>query len=286
MTFLDTPRFPEDISFGSQGGPKYSTDIVMVSSGTEVRNQNWIQARHEYDVAFGVREQADLDNIIEFFHVAAGMAHEFRYKDWMDYSSASTPGAATTPTDVLLGVGDGSANAFQLVKLYDNGSGTIRSRDILKAVSGSALLAVAGVNHTQGFSISSLGVLSFTSTTYTITGVVLGATTVLNTSTSTSGLLVGMSLYISGISGTTELNSNRYVVSAKTSNTISIVVDSSGFTTYVSGGSGKTLPQIGEAVTAGFEFDIPVRFDTDHLSISLDNYQAGSFSVPLVEVKL
>lgn len=39
-------------------------------------------------------------------------------------------------------------------------------------------------------------------------------------------------------------------------------------------------------LTAGFEFDVPVRFDTDWLNLSLDNYDAGALqSIPLVEVK-
>jgi uncharacterized protein (TIGR02217 family) len=41
------------------------------------------------------------------------------------------------------------------------------------------------------------------------------------------------------------------------------------------------------AVTAGFEFDVPVRFDTDALSINLADFTAGELpNVPLVEVRL
>jgi len=46
-------------------------------------------------------------------------------------------------------------------------------------------------------------------------------------------------------------------------------------------------PAAGTAITAGFEFDVPVRFDTDSLSINLANFAAGEIpSIPLVEVKL
>jgi uncharacterized protein (TIGR02217 family) len=39
-------------------------------------------------------------------------------------------------------------------------------------------------------------------------------------------------------------------------------------------------------VTAGYEFDIPVRFDTDRIEISLAAFKAGSVpSVPLVEIR-
>jgi uncharacterized protein (TIGR02217 family) len=40
-------------------------------------------------------------------------------------------------------------------------------------------------------------------------------------------------------------------------------------------------------VRAGFEFDVPVRFDTDWLPINLANYEAGEFSdIPLIEVRV
>ena len=45
-------------------------------------------------------------------------------------------------------------------------------------------------------------------------------------------------------------------------------------------------PGPGAVVTAGYEFDIPVRFDTDRIEISLAAFRAGSVpSVPLVEIR-
>lgn len=41
----------------------------------------------------------------------------------------------------------------------------------------------------------------------------------------------------------------------------------------------------GAFVTAGFEFDVPVRFDTDRLSVSLSAFRAGDVpDIPVVEV--
>jgi uncharacterized protein (TIGR02217 family) len=40
-------------------------------------------------------------------------------------------------------------------------------------------------------------------------------------------------------------------------------------------------------VTAGYEFDVPVRFDMEQLSISLAAFTAGHIpSIPLIEVSL
>jgi uncharacterized protein (TIGR02217 family) len=45
------------------------------------------------------------------------------------------------------------------------------------------------------------------------------------------------------------------------------------------------IPPAEAAVTAGFEFDVPVRFDTDELDIDLSAFEAGEVpSVPLVEI--
>lgn len=46
-------------------------------------------------------------------------------------------------------------------------------------------------------------------------------------------------------------------------------------------------PDLGVVVTAGFEFDVPVRFDTDRIVVSVASFQAGEVpSVPVVEVRL
>jgi len=46
-----------------------------------------------------------------------------------------------------------------------------------------------------------------------------------------------------------------------------------------------TPPTTGAAVTAGFLFDTPVRFDTDELRINLAAFKAGDIpSIPLIEV--
>lgn len=48
-----------------------------------------------------------------------------------------------------------------------------------------------------------------------------------------------------------------------------------------------TAPAAGVPVTAGFAYDVPVRFDTDHLSVSIEGLHAGDApSIPVVEVRL
>ena len=46
-------------------------------------------------------------------------------------------------------------------------------------------------------------------------------------------------------------------------------------------------PTSGQVISASFQFDVPVRFDTDRLSASLDAYGIHSWlDIPLVEVRL
>lgn len=44
-------------------------------------------------------------------------------------------------------------------------------------------------------------------------------------------------------------------------------------------------PPLGNVISAGFEFDVPVRFDTDQLDVALEAFGAGqALNIPLIEV--
>lgn len=65
-------------------------------------------------------------------------------------------------------------------------------------------------------------------------------------------------------------------------NTIDYVVDeTSGLVTFAH------PPEPEHPITAGFEFDVPVRFDTDHIHTNMASFQAGDVpDVPIVEVRV
>ncbi len=47
------------------------------------------------------------------------------------------------------------------------------------------------------------------------------------------------------------------------------------------------VPDVGEAVSAGFLFDVPVRFDTDYLEVDLSAFAAGAIpKIPLIEIRV
>lgn len=48
-----------------------------------------------------------------------------------------------------------------------------------------------------------------------------------------------------------------------------------------------TPPDVGAAVTAGFAFDTPVRFDSDRIDVTLEGFEAGRVvATPLIEVRV
>lgn len=221
MAFIESPRFPDNISYGSKGGPKYNTVITIVNSGYEYNNINWDQGRHEYDAAMGVRTLAELSELVSYFHITRGKGHYFRYKDWSDYKSCDLD-QVFTKDDQTFGTGNAVLVSFQLIKTYDLSGGIINQRDIKKPVVGTILIAVNGTLQTED-------------------------------------------TYTGGVSN----NDNDYWIDYTT-----------GIVTF------NIAPGAAANITWGGEFDVPCRFDTDKLELSLDFYGHGSTGVPIIEVKV
>lgn len=56
-----------------------------------------------------------------------------------------------------------------------------------------------------------------------------------------------------------------------------------GIVTFAAG----HIPPVGAEITAGFVFDVPVRFDTDYLEVDLSAFAAGAIpKIPLVEIRV
>lgn len=200
-------RFPVAVSFGSSGGPERRTEIVSLSNGFEERNTPWQHSRRRYDAGVGVRSLDALAGVVAFFEARAGQLYGFRWKDWTDFASCP-PSGAVSALDQEIGVGDGAAVQFQLVKAYASGAQAYL-RPVTKPVAGTVVVAVGGapvaaaVDHASG-------------------RVTLGV-----------------------------------------------------------------APGMGVRVTAGFEFDVPVRFDADRIATSLAGFQAGEIpAIPVVEVRV
>lgn len=199
MQFVEI-RFPVDISYGSSGGPAYSTDVVTTAGGHEHRNVNWSHSRARYNVAHGVKTQAQLEALIAFFRARKGRAYGFRFKDWTDYSAQNQ----------FIAFGDGGNTTFQLTKRYISGMGE-EVRRIHKPVEGTVQVYLDSARQEEGVEVD----------------------------------------YASG----------RLIFAQP--------------------------PEPEVEVSADFEFDVPVRFDTDSLSVRLEQYGAYSWAdIPLVELRM
>jgi len=164
MPFLETPRFPVDLNYGSMGGPMFKTDIVVYGDGSEYRNSLWSTPRNRYDVRYAVKSRLDLINVYEFFVAQQGSANGFRIRDLFDFTSAADGKGAHAGDDVLIGIGDGAEVDFQIFKNYTKGASTT-ARKIIKPVVTTVLVEVGGSPKVEGVDYtvnSTTGIITFT----------------------------------------------------------------------------------------------------------------------------
>jgi uncharacterized protein (TIGR02217 family) len=93
--------------------------------------------------------------------------------------------------------------------------------------------------------------------------------------------------YVSG--GVTELRTIKKPVSGTVQIFKNGVLQAAGVAIDTTTGivTFTTAPAASQAITASFQFDVPVRFDTDKLSATLDAYGVHSWlDIPLVEIRL
>jgi uncharacterized protein (TIGR02217 family) len=199
-------RFPDCISFGSDGGPGFKTNVVEFDSGIVSVNEEWDSLRARYTATFETATPDEIRQVEDFFYICKGRAIGFRFKDWKDYQII----------DQNIAVGDGVTTTFQLFKRYQSGN-TIYDRPIKKPLE-----------------VSSNG--------------------------------DDMQITVDGVLQT--MNGDVYV--NESLGTISFDI----------------APPPGAIVKVVYgEFDVPVRFDTDTLDISFDEFRQLSLEVPLIEIQ-
>lgn len=200
-------RFPLTLGFDAVGGPEFSTQVAELVSGHEQRNLLWAEGRLRYDAGLGVRSEADLTELLRFFRARRGQGFAFRFRDPMDWTSA-TSGEDVDADDQLLGSGDGASMHFQLVKRYGE-PGAQEVRRITRPDPETVRVTVDGVEQLSGWALVAGGAIQF-----------------------------------------------------------------------------EAPPPVGADVRAGYRFDVPVRFATDRLEISLSGVRSGEIpNVPLVEIR-
>jgi uncharacterized protein (TIGR02217 family) len=209
MSFHEV-KFPPQIARGAVGGPGFKTTIFAAASGYEQRNIAWSKARGRWQVGHRIKTPAQFGEVLAFFAARMGRAYGFRFKDWLDYRSTTDMQVAVSPTDQVIGTGDGSEVAFQLIKTYGSG-GHSYVREINKPVAGTVRVALDAVEQMSGWSVdTTTGVVTFT-----------------------------------------------------------------------------TPPGADVAISTGFEFDVPARFDLDELDGTWDTVNTRSVpNIPIFEIRV
>ncbi|MFN3423906.1 MAG: DUF2460 domain-containing protein [Novosphingobium meiothermophilum] len=156
MQSFDDVLFPLALGRDASVTPEFSTNVTITASGFERRNSLWSDARLRFDVGPGVRSEAELGELIAFFRARRGQARGFRLRDPSDFSSNGMTGVPT-PTDQLLGIGDGATSRFALVKHYGDAPDAQRRR-ITRPRAESLRVSVAGVE-TGDFTLDPLGMV-------------------------------------------------------------------------------------------------------------------------------
>lgn len=200
-------QFPAKISDGASVQLFRAITNIQLRSGFEKHQNVWAYSLRRFNIASGIQTFDELITTLNFWYRTYGPRHGFRWKDVTDYKSTSSMLEKVTPTDQIIGTGDGSTTAFQLRKAYESNTDTYY-RDIKKPVTGTVVAALNAAT-TTAFSVD------------TTTGIV----------------------------------------------------------TF------NTAPANGVIVTAGFEYDVPVRFEKETLEMNVSHFDGGDIpDIDVVEI--
>jgi uncharacterized protein (TIGR02217 family) len=147
---VDQAQLPEEVEKGAIGGPLFQTTILSGLSGVEQRNVDWALRRAQYTIGYGLQDNGNWQIVRDFFIAQRGRAYAFLFKDWSDYFA----------TNQTLGLGNGTATDFQLIKVYSNTSGRTYTRNITQPKTGTIAITLNGVS-SSAWSLQPGGVIRF-----------------------------------------------------------------------------------------------------------------------------
>lgn len=259
-------RLDPCIRLGAETEDGFFLDVTRTASGSRFAALKNGKPWRTFDIEY-VKALPELaQQVISLYYRTWGGYAGFRVKAWDDFTTAIDGQSAYTSLDARLDlVSDG---VYQLVKEYGTDKPGLSSigrprRTIYKPVPGKAAIAVAGLAYPNGTTIDyTTGRATLAANkTGVITAIAKGASTVI---TVANGFLVGESVAVSGVVGMTQINGRRGIVTAASGTQITVAINSTAFSDYVSGGTVQTRPLNSGAdiVTGGCEFDYPVAFSS------------------------
>lgn len=272
MAFLEE-QFPLCARMGASWGDAFNVQIVTTSADQEHRRLVHPFPIRHFTVQFTQEFDEMWDGLVSLYQRAYGMFAGFRVKCLDDFTTNNNTEAPTNLDVTLVRLG---AGVYQLRKLYGQGATPLSigqpERTIFKPVSGTVVASVNGVAAPAFTVDNKTGILTFTGEkTKTIGGISKASSAVVTVGVHT--FVNGDVVYFSGVFGMVEINGRYGTVTAFDGTTITVNINSTGFSTFTSGGTAKILPKTADVVKAGCEFDIPCRFnsrlDYSHISLVL-----------------
>lgn len=238
---FDEVVFPEAISYGSRGGPSFNTDVARQENAHEQRTGIWLDAVHNYNARWGVKNHTQLRQVFTFFYARRGKLRGFRFKDHFNFSVSQ---------EAL--VLDGS-NQVQLIKNEVSGSETFR-RTIRKPRASPAVTMRRNTIAFADFTLdTTTGIATFTvpdssgsivnSSSFSITDITEANPAVVTTSVA-NPFADNDRILIENVGGMVEITDGEYLINQLTTTTFELTgIDSTLFTPYTSGGTAE-LPGI------------------------------------------
>lgn len=196
--------------------------------------------------------------------------HDVRFPDAIARGATGGPGYDTTILTTIAGFERRNANWSQARGRWDVGSGLKRREDF------AALIAFFRARQGRAYGFRFKDWTDFR-----------GEAQVLGTGDGATKTFQLVKRYASGgvevarriqkpVAGTVAVQRDGVAISSSWS-----VDAATGTVTFATG------PAPGAVISASFDFDVPVRFDTDQMDLSLDTYDRGSWpQIPIVEIRL
>src|SRR5574337_1103958 len=251
--------------YGCTFEEEYAVETVVTAGGAEYPRLIHPYPVLSFDLSSLAAHDALYTGLLDLYRRAYGSYGGFRLRHWDEWSTNGRSGAPT-PTDQPLALVSGLV--YQLQKQY--GSGVLLAegkptRTLFKPVAGSVRVAIAGqeignVGATRWTVDITTGRVTFAADKSKAITAITQASQAVLTVGSSHGFVVNDVVQVSGVASMTQINGLRAAVTATGASTITLAINSTTFSAYTSGGVVHSAPQSGEAVTAGCEFDIPVKF--------------------------
>lgn len=280
MAFLESPRFPDRLTAGLEGGPAFSTSVIRVQSGQRTASINWSHPLRTWRVQhIPVSAPALFAALRDFFMAVRGQAHGFRIRDPFDWQDDGVGFLAE-------GLGTGMPT-LQLTKRYGL-PGWYSYRPIYKPVAvalkrnGSPIPPGSGAG--QATLNLTTGLVTFgAEASGSVASLTPGATTAIGLG-APIGMAAGQLLYVTGLAGTAgaALNGRAWPIASVSGATYTLSANTAGLT----GGGGGSIyryPQPTDVLTWSGTFDTPAHFTTDEFLPALEAGAVISFPTLVIE---